>query len=82
MPLIVISPYARPGYISHVNHDFGSILDFMEESLNLPPLGYADNLSDCFNFQQKPPIFLTISAPLDASFFMHEQIVDTDPDND
>src|SRR5215471_2365188 len=26
VPLIVISPYARPRYISHVNHDFGSIL--------------------------------------------------------
>jgi phospholipase C len=57
VPLIVISPYARPGYISHVNHDFGSILHFMEETFNLPSLGYADacadDLSDCFNFRKR-----------------------------
>ncbi len=29
MPLIVVSPYARRGYISHVKHDCGSILNLM-----------------------------------------------------
>jgi phospholipase C len=86
VPLIVISAYARAGYISHVNHDFGSILHFMEEAFKLPSLGYADayadDLSDCFNFQQTPLTFQTISAPLSASFFMHEPIIDTDPDTD
>ena len=86
VPLIVISPYARPAYISHVNHDFGSILHFIEETFNLPSLGYADayadDLSDCFSFRQKPLTFQTINAPFSASFFMHERIVDTDPDND
>ncbi|HEV2395739.1 MAG TPA: alkaline phosphatase family protein [Candidatus Sulfotelmatobacter sp.] len=86
VPLIVISPYARAGYISHVNHDFGSILHFVEEAFNLPSLGYADayadDLSDCFNFQQTPLAFQTIRAPLSASFFMNEPIIDTDPDTD
>ena len=56
VPLIVISPYARAGYISHVNHDFGSILNLIEQVFGLSSLGYADaradNLSDCFNFNQ------------------------------
>jgi len=86
VPLIVISPYARAGYISHVNHDFGSILHLIEETFNLPSLGYADSyaddLSDCFNFQQRPLTFHAIDAPLSTSHFMNDPIVDTDPDDD
>jgi phospholipase C len=85
VPLIVISPYARPQYISHVTHDFGSILNFVEEVFNLPQLGYADahadDLSDCFNFGQKSLQFQTIAAPLSADYFMntagHHQILTT-----
>ncbi|MDQ6766950.1 MAG: hypothetical protein M3Z41_03990 [Candidatus Eremiobacteraeota bacterium] len=58
VPLIVISPYARPGYVSHNQHEFGSILHFVEGQFALGSLGYtdsrADDLSDCFNFQQVP----------------------------
>ncbi len=53
VPLIVVSPYAQQGYVSHVPHEFGSILRFTEETFNLPSLGgvdaRADDLSDCFN---------------------------------
>jgi phospholipase C len=86
VPLIVISPYARAGYISHVNHDFGSILHFVEETFNLPSLGYADayadDLSDCFNFRQEPRTFKTIPAPLTAEHFLHHPIAFSDPDSD
>src|SRR5581483_774795 len=70
VPLIVISPWAKAGYISHVTHDFGSILNLIEGTFGLPSLGYADayadDLSDCFNFNQTPLTFKTISAPLKA----------------
>jgi len=87
VPLIVISPYARPAYISHVNHDFGSILRFIEETFVLPQLGFADtyapdDLSDCFNFQQKSLVFQTITAPLNADHFLHDTSPPTDPDDD
>ena len=86
VPLIVISPYARPRYISHVNHDFGSILHLIEENFNLPSLGYADayadDLSDCFNFHQTPLVFQTIDAPVKADYFMHDTSPPTDPDDD
>ena len=39
VPLIVISSYAKPGYISHVDHDFGSILRFLEANFGLSPVG-------------------------------------------
>jgi phospholipase C len=87
VPLIVIAPYARPAYISHVNHDFGSILRFVEENFGLQSLGYADahapdDLSDCFNFQQKPLVFQTIDAPLKADHFLHDTTPPSDPDDD
>ena len=86
VPLIVISPYAKARYISHVNHDFGSILKFIEQVYGLGSLGYADaaadNLSDCFNFRQTPLQFQTIAAPLDAAHFLNDKTPPTDPDDD
>ncbi|HEY2475383.1 MAG TPA: alkaline phosphatase family protein [Candidatus Cybelea sp.] len=73
VPLLVISPYAKPGYISHVQHEFGSILRFTEENFGLPSLGTtdarADDLSDCFNFWQARTRFHRIAARLGAQYF-------------
>lgn len=86
VPLIVVSPYAKKAYISHVTHDFGSILKFIEENYGLPSLGYADaradDLSDCFNFSQTPTKFQTIQAPLDANYFLNDRRPPLDPDDD
>ncbi len=86
VPLIVVSPYVRAGYISHTNHDFGSILNLIEKSFSLPSLGYADayadDLSDCFNFSQTPLSFKTINAPLNAAHFLNDTSPKTDPDDD
>ncbi|MFZ0761797.1 MAG: alkaline phosphatase family protein [Candidatus Sulfotelmatobacter sp.] len=86
VPLIVVSPYARPHYISHVTHDFGSILRFIEENFGLPSLGYADaeadDLSDCFDFYQRPLVFKSIPAAHDASYFLNLKGPPTDPDDD
>ncbi|MGA8213608.1 MAG: alkaline phosphatase family protein [Candidatus Sulfotelmatobacter sp.] len=86
VPMIVISPYAKPAYISHVNHDFGSILKFIETNFSLPSLGYADatadDLSDCFNFSQTPISFKTVPAVLKADYFLNDKRPPTDPDDD
>ncbi len=86
VPMIVVSPYAKPAYISHVTHDFGSILKFIETNFNLPSLGYADlpadDLSDCFNYSQPPIPFRTITAPLNADYFLNDSRPPTDPDDD
>jgi phospholipase C len=86
VPLIVVSPYAKAQYISHVNHDFGSILNFVEQVYGLPSLGYADayadNLFDCFNFAQTPMAFKTIPAPLPAEHFLDDRTPPSDPDDD
>lgn len=86
VPLIVVSPYAKAAYISHVTHDFGSILIFIETTFTLPSLGYADvaadNLSDCFNLTQSPLTFKQIPAALPAAFFINDKRPPTAPDDD
>jgi len=86
VPLIVVSPYAKQGYVSHVTHDFGSILKFIEEDFDLPSLGYADaradDLSDCFDFSQTPLSFQTIAAEYDAKHFLDDERPPEPPDND
>ena len=86
VPLIVISPYAKAAYVSHVNHDFGSILRFTEETFGLSPVGYADlyadDLSDCFDLNQTPLVFQTINAPLTATHFLTDRTPPGDPDDD
>jgi phospholipase C len=58
VPTLVISPWAKPGYISHVHYDFTSPLKLIEDHFHLTPLAErdaaADNMLDCFDFQQKP----------------------------
>ena len=86
VPLVVVSPYAKPAYISHVTHDFGSILKFVESNFSLPSLGYADapadDLSDCFNYAQAPTPFQLINADLKEDYFRNDQRPPKDPDDD
>jgi phospholipase C len=90
VPLIVVSPYAKAAYISHVNHDFGSILKFIERVFGLPEIdpavGYADSraddLSDCFDFTQAPLPFTRVAAPVDAQYFLNDQSPPEGPDDD
>jgi len=86
VPLIFVSPYAKAAYISHVTHDDGSILKFVETTFGLPSLGYADaaadDLSDCYDLTQTPLKFQTIAAPLDAVHFINDKRPAVDPDDD
>ena len=95
VPLIVISPYAKPQYISHQQNDFGSILKFVETTFSLPTTigesvgaqyadSYADmgDLSDCFDYSQTPLNFTPVQAPKDAQFFLHNKQEPSPPDTD
>jgi len=73
VPAIVISPYARPGFISHTYFDFTSPLRLIERRFGLRPLAerdrQANDMLDCFDFQQKPldPVIITHEMKLDFS---------------
>jgi phospholipase C len=42
IPLMVISPFTKPGYVSHNNADFTAMLKFIETRFNLPSLTKRD----------------------------------------
>lgn len=86
VPMIVISPYAKRGYVSHVPYEFGSILKFIEETFALGSLGTTDaaanDLSDCFDFSAAPKAFEPIAAKYDASYFLRQPVDSSTPDDD
>jgi phospholipase C len=64
VPVIVISPYARTGFIDHTTYDFSSIIRFAEDAFHLPYLTtYTPNspsIFGMFDFTQtpRPPLLL------------------------
>jgi len=86
VPLLVISPYAKQGYISHQQHEFGSILKFTELTFGLDSLNTtderADDLGDCFDFTQSPRKFHRIHAPIGPGYFKHRPPSNVSPDDD
>jgi phospholipase C len=87
VPCLIISPYAKetsasqPGYVSHTQYEFASILKFIEEAYNLKPLGgtkagYTDqratSIEDSFDFTQTPRKFTAIPSKYPLSHFLHE----------
>lgn len=67
VPLTVISPYARPHYVSHVVHDHTAITRFIETVFGLPALTARDAnsaaLLDMFDFECAPPLLHPPLAP-------------------
>ena len=81
---LIISPYAKTNYVSHVQYEFGSILRFIEEVNGLPAgsigsveQGYTDaratSLDDAFNFNQAPRPFKAIPSKYPLSHFLHHR---------
>jgi phospholipase C len=68
VPCLVISPYARPGYVSHELHSLVSILRFTETIFSLPSLterdAQASTMLDCFDFTQTPRPLLSLTPRL------------------
>jgi phospholipase C len=89
VPLIVVSAYTPAGYIDNFRHDFGSILRFIEHNFGIPEgqLTFADHrattdLRGFFDLDQAPRPFHRVSADKDASYFLNDKTVPTDPDDD
>ena len=58
VPCLVMGPFAKPGFISKAFHSHVSVVKFCETTFGLPTLtardAAADDMSDCFDFTQKP----------------------------
>jgi phospholipase C len=78
VPFIVVSPYAKRGYVTHAQYEFGSIVRFVEDNWGLPRLGTtdvraADFANDVFDFTQSPRPFEPIGAPYSRTYFEHQR---------
>ena len=69
VPAVIVSPFARRDYVSHVVHDHTSILKLIETKWNLPALTFrdanADNLLDALDLRARPAFRTppTLAAP-------------------
>jgi phospholipase C len=91
VPCIIISPYAKAGYVSHTQYEFGSVLKLIEETFKLPSLGpvsrgYTDtrahSLVDSFDFKQAPRTFKPIPAPYPPAYFLTQPPSGVPPDTE
>jgi hypothetical protein len=66
VPLLIISPWAKRGHISHTTLEFSSVLKFIEERFDLDPLTERDqdanDLIDSFDFDHRPRTAVLASA--------------------
>jgi phospholipase C len=66
VPMIIISPYAIPGSVTHTQYEFSSVLKFIETRFGLTSLtardAAANDMTDGFNFNQTPLPPLVLST--------------------
>jgi phospholipase C len=65
VPALLVSPYARMGHIDHTLLDHTSILKFIEENWDIPPLAARDakanNITSAFDFSMTPRPAILVS---------------------
>jgi phospholipase C len=73
VPGIVISPYAKQGYIDHNTYSFESWLKIIEERFGIQPMTARDtsagDMLQAFDFNQKPRLPLILGATREGSAY-------------
>jgi phospholipase C len=87
VPLLVVSPYAKEGYVSHVDYEHGSLLRFVEDRFGLATLSAADARAtspeaDCFDFLQAPRKFVPIQTTMTERDFEKQPLDRRIPDSE
>ncbi len=77
IPMLIVSPYAKSGYVSHVHYEHGSILKFVEDTFGLPRLAASDARAnspqaDAFDFDRPPRKFTPIPSRYSTDYFMRQ----------
>jgi len=77
VPLLVLSPYAKQGFVDHTLNDHTSILKFIETLFSLSPLAERDakanDLMEAFDFSQSPVAPLILPGKYMADHYPLEQ---------
>jgi phospholipase C len=77
VPLLVVSPYAKRGYISHHFHEASGFISFLEKNFDLGTLGArdagSDAYSDCFDYTQAPAPYQIVRTKLSPEDLLREK---------
>jgi phospholipase C len=77
VPALIVSAYAKPGYLSTTDYEFGSILKYIEHNWDLGSLGTTDvrakSIIDSFDYSQAPIKFVPIKSKYSEEYFIHEK---------
>ncbi len=80
LPMLIVSPYAKRGFIDHTHFEHGSILKFVEDTFGLARMTASDKRAkspdDAFDFNKPPRKFEVVPSEHGKDFFMHQA-----PDN-
>ena len=76
VPLMIVSPYTKPGCILKTNTEFGTLLKFTEDTFLLGSLGtntvdqspFINNLNACFDWSHPRP-FVPITGAMSTQFW-------------
>lgn len=84
VPTLIISPYAKSGYVDSTLYDVTSILKFVEYLFGLPPLtardDSANNMLNAFDFIKLPraPYIPVVASDDDSQLESRSQIISVD----
>jgi phospholipase C len=70
VPALIISAFARPGFVDHTQYDFSSVLRLIEDRFSLAPLGARDrnanSIAASLDMTQAPLAPFMIAGPTDG----------------
>jgi len=86
VPLIVISPYAKRGFVSHTQYETASITRFIEDTFGLASLGQRDATAtppaDMFDFTQSVKPLAQLRTTKSIRDFQRQRPSGVAPDDD
>jgi phospholipase C len=87
VPLIIISPYAKQGYVTKKQYEHGSILKYIEDTFGLKRLAASDKRAnsptgDAIDYSQQPRAFTPFTTDMKLRDFVHEPPDPRPPDNE
>jgi phospholipase C len=88
VPMIIVSPYAKPGYTDSTDAQFASVLSYVEHNFGVPPLTSEDakayDYSNAFDYAQTPILrtgFHPVVTRISRSEQQHLAADPPDPDD-
>jgi phospholipase C len=78
VPLMIVSPYAKKGYVTHVQYETASVLRFIEDNFGLPHLAKSDARAndpagDALDYGQKPRAFRKIGGAKPPEYWLKSE---------